>query len=182
MNDIIAIIDMDGFVVNKEFYCRELGMLNVDKDTGMSWHFNTGLNWQNLSLKDQKCCAYVCRQIMKLPFNDYRALQLNHLPEIVKCFYSELKISETSTLAYKGGHFEKELLQKLNIPAVNLEIYGCPRADHIFKDMVWLETCGKHFGKNSYRHCAKAEVEAYGLWLKENQKNNTTELNCIIAH
>ena len=170
MNTIVGILDMDGYVVNKKFYCRELEMLDVNKDTGTSWHFNTGLIWQDLSLKDQKCCTYVCRQIVKLEFNDYRALQLTHLPEIVKGFYNELKIAERST--YKGGHFEKELLQKLHIPAVNLETFGCPRADHIFNNMIWIETCGRHFGKNAHRHCPKTEVEAYGHWLKENQKNN----------
>ena len=45
---------MDGFTVNKIFHCRELGLINVNKDVGISYHFNTGLNWSDLSLKDRK--------------------------------------------------------------------------------------------------------------------------------
>ena len=51
MNNIVGILDMDGFKVNKTFYCRELGLINVDEDTGTSYHFNTGLDWSDLSVK-----------------------------------------------------------------------------------------------------------------------------------
>ena len=32
MNTIGGIIDMDGFTVNKKFYCKELGMLRINED------------------------------------------------------------------------------------------------------------------------------------------------------
>ena len=172
MNAIVGIIDMDGLTVNKTFYCRELGLLNIDEDIGTAYHFDTGLNWKDLTPKDQKSCAYVCRHIMKLPFTGRQELPLSHLSTIVKDFYNNVKTSETCTLAYKGGHIEKDLLKELNIPALNLESFGCPKADHIFDKMIWLETCGKHFGIKPYRHCPKVEVEAYGLWLKENTKTH----------
>ena len=172
MNTIVGIIDMDGLTANKTFHCRELGLINVNEDTGISYHFNTGLKWTDLSLKDRKSCGYVCRHIMKLPFTARQELPLSHLPAIVKDFYNAMKTSETSSLAYKGGHFEKDMLRKLNIPALNLELFGCPKADHLFYKMIWLETCGKHFGINPYRHCPKAEVEAYRTWLKENMNTH----------
>ena len=30
-------------------------------------------------------------------------------------------------VAYKGGHVEKDLLNKLNIPYLDLETWGCPK-------------------------------------------------------
>ena len=168
MNTIVGIIDMDGFTANKTFHCRELGLINVNEDTGISYHFNTGLNWSDLSLKDRKSCAYVCHHIVKLPFTARQELPLSNLPTIVKDFYADMKTSKTSTLAYKGGHFEKDILRNLNIPSLNLELFGCPKVDHLFDNLIWLETCGKHFDINPHRHCPKVEVEVYRTRLKEN--------------
>jgi hypothetical protein len=57
---------------------------------------------------------------------------------------------------------------RLGVPSVNLEIYGCPKADKLFDELGWLETCGAHTSRKHYQHCAKVEVEAYGVWLNEN--------------
>jgi hypothetical protein len=49
-----------------------------------------------------------------------------------------------STIAYKGGHYEKDLLNSLSIPAVNLESFGCPKAKKLFDQIIWLKTCKNH--------------------------------------
>ena len=35
MNTIGGIIDMDGFKINKKFYCKELGILRMDKEVAV---------------------------------------------------------------------------------------------------------------------------------------------------
>ena len=82
-------------------------------------------------------------------------------------FYHEAKHSENLVLAYKGGHFEKDLLERLGVPSVNLERLGCPKASELIGDLVWLETCGNHLVKEAFMHCPKVEVEAYGQWLEK---------------
>ena len=72
-------------------------------------------------------------------------------------------------IAYNGGRIEKDLLKKTGIPFVNRESFGCPKAEHLFDDLVWLETYGNRTEPNAYQHCAKVEVEAFGHWLA-NQK------------
>jgi hypothetical protein len=68
-----------------------------------------------------------------------------------------------------GGHYERDLLNRLNIPGVNLEACGCPRAEVLFDQLGWLETCGKHLTTvEAYRHCPKLETEAFGYWLNQN--------------
>jgi hypothetical protein len=54
--------------------------------------------------------------------------------------------NSNSTIAYKGGHYETDLLNSLNIPAVNLESFGCPKgkAEKLFDQIIWLETCKNH--------------------------------------
>ena len=174
MNNIVGILDMDGFRVNKTFYCRELGVINVNEDIGTSYHFDTGLDWSNLTVKEQKCCAYVCRHIIKLPFKAHRgSLPLSNLHGIVNDFYANIKKSEKSVLAYKGGHLEESMLKELNIPAINLESFACPKAVCLFGKLPWIETCEQHFGTEQHEHCPKVEVEAYAMWFRENKEKWT---------
>ena len=170
MNDIVEIIDLDGYTINKKFLCRELATIGVGQDTGTSYHFNIGVHWKDLTLKDRKSCMYVYQHVHKLPLNAHRgSLPLGNLDGIVKDFYTSVKEKEESTLAYKGGCLERNLLKKLNILACNLEWYGCPKAEQLFSKLPWLETCGKHIGTDPYKHCPKVEVEGFMLWLKEHK-------------
>ena len=168
MDRIVGIIDMDGFVINKKFHCRELGIIEVGKEEGRSYLFDIGIRWQDLSIKDRKSCLYVMKHIHKLSLNSPPgSFQLRNLKEIVKDFYENVKINGESTLAYKGGHIELDLLKELCIPTVNLEAYGCPKAEYLFDKLVWLETCPNHIATHAYKHCPKVEVEAFAAWLKE---------------
>ena len=167
MNRIVGIIDMDGFTIAKKFYCKELGVLKIGNDEGSSYHFNLGINWQDLSVKDRQQCKFVSEKIHKLRFEDPKGIPLANLEGIVQEFYECTKRDTMSTIGYKGGHFERDLLRKLEIPSVNLEDFGCPKAVHLFDKLAWLETCGMHIGKDPYLHCPKVEVEAFGCWLKE---------------
>ena len=112
---------------------------------------------------------FLTRKIHKLPFKTLGkdTYQIETLEQIVKDFYINVKNNEQSTIAYKGGHFERDLLNKLDIPSINLEQFGCPKADKLFDQLIWLETCGNHIGEHSYQHCPKVEVEAFGKWLKK---------------
>ena len=170
MNNIVGIIDMDGFPIGKKFYCKELGVLKIGDDNARSYFFDLGINWNDLSEKHKKTCAYIIKYIHKLPFGvpeGVRAYKQSQLEEIVVKFYHEAKQSENSIIAYKGGHFEKDLLIKLSIPYVNLEIFGCPKVNQLFDKLIWMETCGHHIEEHSYQHCPKVEVEAFGAWLEE---------------
>jgi hypothetical protein len=81
--------------------------------------------------------------------------------------YREIQIDSNSTIAFKGGHYERDLLASLRIPAVNLECFNCPKAEKLFDQLIWLETCGNHLESNAYQHCAKVEVEAFAMWLQQ---------------
>ena len=168
MNNIVGIIDMDGFTVERKFYCKELGIIETGEDEAKTYLFDIGLRWANLTTKDRKSCMFLTKHIHKLPFGASRgSLMLNNLHDIVKSFYDTVKENEESTLGYKGGHFERDLLKQLKIPAVNLEDFGCPKAEFLFDKLIWLETCGQHLDTHAYQHCPKVEVEAFAAWLKE---------------
>ena len=170
MNNLVGIIDMDGFTVTKKCYCKELGVLQVGEDVGASYLFDIGIRWLDLAVKDRKNCMFLTRNIHKLPFNNPQGsnpIPLGNLEDIVEHFYEGVRRDECSTIAYKGGHFERDLLRRLKIPSINLENLGCPKAEHLFNRLIWLETCGYHIGEDPYLHCPKVEVEAFACWLKE---------------
>ena len=170
VQDIAAIIDMDGFSVNGKFLCKELGFLSVGDATAQSFFFDTGLQWNDLTPKDRRACRYVQTHIHKLPFGvpvGVDALPLSSLPKIISQLYENVRQNSRSAIAYKGGIYERDLLARLNIPALDLQDYGCPKAEKLFDQLVWLETCGKHTENAAYQHCAKVEVEAFAMWLEK---------------
>ena len=83
MNQIAGIIDMDGFTIARKFYCKELGTINIKHDEGASYHFNLGIKWNDLSIKDRKNCTFVSTKIHKLQFEDPKGIPLTNLNGIV---------------------------------------------------------------------------------------------------
>ena len=43
--DIVFVIDMDGFNVKRNFFCKELGIIKFGNDEAGSFFFDTGLRW-----------------------------------------------------------------------------------------------------------------------------------------
>ena len=133
-----------------------------------SYFFDIEVNWRDLSVKDGKPCAYGMNHIHKLPFGvppGVKPYSISSVGNIVSERFKAVCKSENSVVAYKGSHYEKDLLASLGIPAIDLEDYGCPKAKDLMKTMVWLETCGHHLVPDAYAHCPKVEVEAYAQWL-----------------
>ena len=163
--NVIGILDLDGFFVQKTFFCRELGIIRHGDTYGTSFHFNTTLSYENLNEKDKIKTKFLQHHIHGLSLSDENGLKQDMVDVIAKKFYNTYRINNESVLAYKGGSIEKDLLTKLNIPSINLELFGCPKATNIFPEMVWLESCGEHNllknKTNTYEHCPKVEVEAF---------------------
>ena len=169
LSDVVAIFDMDGFLINKKFFCKELGIIRVGDVAAQSYFFNIGVNWWDLSAKDGKTCAYVINHVHRLPFGippAVKAYSISALGNIILELFKGMCKTKNSVIGYKRGHYEKDLLASLSIPAIDLEKYGCPKAKDLIKTMVWLETCGHHLVPDAYFHCPKVEVEAYAQWLE----------------
>ena len=168
LSDVVAIFDMDGFLINKKFFCKEFGIIRVGDVAARSYFFDIEVNWRDLSAKDRKTCAYVINHVHKLPFGvppGVKPYSISALENIVSEQFKAICKSENSVIGYKGGHYKKDLLASLSIPAIDLENYGCPKAKDLMKTMVWLETCCHHLVPDAYFHCPKVEVEAYAQWL-----------------
>ena len=121
------------------FSCKKLFFAKSSElsQTETSFHFNTTLCYEKLCEKDKTNVKFLQKHVHGLSLGDENDLNKDMLDVIVKKFYTAYKTDNKSVLAYKGGSIEKDLLAKLNIPSVNLELFGCPKARNIFPEMVW---------------------------------------------
>ena len=75
LDNVVAIMDMDGFTINKKFHCKELGLIKIGDVVAKSYFFDIGFEWSELSSKDKKTCDYVMRFIHKLPLGVPRSVK-----------------------------------------------------------------------------------------------------------
>ena len=175
---ICLIVDMEGFFLPK-FHVRELGYATYLGSAG-SKHYTMPMKYTDLVPTQQRQANFVTRRIHGLPFTPTHfedAQPQEQLVQDVADLYQLYMTPEKPTIAYKGGHIEKDLLSELELgPFVDLEDFGCPKVvdliHHGFEQEVW--DCGLHQG-NGAAHCAMAECQILRDWVnfKINQlKNN----------
>ena len=168
MDQITLIIDLEGFYLSRGFFVRELGWCTIQGEND-SQHFYSRLHYKDLNYKDRRTVNYVYKHIHGLRFEaTYReaALPQRDVDAIVRALY------RGGLVAYKGGHLEKDLLDKMGLPSVNLEDFGCPKAD-----LLWSKTedhgksCGHH-KKQTFKlvHCPKQETFLFFQWLQNKLK------------
>ena len=93
------------------------------------------------------------------------------VPGVVRALYLSVKLGEQDIIAYKGGRFEKNLLDQLNIPAIDLSDFDCPSFKHLTaseREKYSHLNCGQHRflrdGAHTF-HCATMEVAFHRDWL-----------------
>lgn len=160
MRDIVGIVDMDGFTIRRKFCCKEIAILIMEEDP-MMWNntFHSQAVIDSMSRNDWKTHDYVVNhRIYDVPIyhRDFQSVRMECLDEVVLELYPDW-----GTMAYKGGHYEKDLLEKLGIPSFNLEELGCPKANQLAPRYDGCPQCGLH----QFGHCPKQEVALFARWF-----------------
>ena len=167
-NSVCLVIDLEGFFVQKKFQVREMGYYSWDE------HFDRHAFFQpaalkNLSHKDKKTVNFAKHNIHGLTYQpryQERAYEYDEVDIVLLRLYSQFKTEKRTVVAYKGGHVEKDLLNKLNIPCLDLETWGCPKYEQLKQTIVEpLGSCGFHLNDNIH-HCPMAECQAFWLWFQ----------------
>ena len=95
-----------------------------------------------------------------------RAYEYDEVDIVLLRLYSQFKTEKRTVVAYKGGHVEKDLLNKLNITCLDLETWGCPKYEQLKQTIVEpLASCGFHLNDNIH-HCPMTECHAFWLWFQ----------------
>lgn len=165
LSQVTLILGIDGFRLSSgQFLVRELGWCTI-KGENDSQHFYSPLRYRDLSYKDRRTVNYVYRQVHGLRFEaPYKeaALPQRDVEGVIRTLYKE------GLIAFKGGQIEKEILDKMGLPCVDLEKYGCPKADVLWsKDYLTGTSCGHHkVDTMTFIHCPKQETFLFFQWLE----------------
>ena len=121
---------------------------------------------------DKKACttiAYQYHNCHGLAFHPkYKCRKPSRVEDDFLAIYAQ-QPKNRPVVAYKGGHIEKDFLERLGVPSVNLELYGCPKYE-LLKDVSVVQPCGHHVD-NSKHHCPVVETACFMTWLFYNRKS-----------
>lgn len=172
MEQITHIVDMDGFIVDKIFLCKELSIIDVRDGSYEHATFQLGKSFHYLSNADKKSALYVSNFIHGIPFKDfgYEKYRQDQIFDVIQNF---LHSCANPIVAYKGGCFERDILQKMSMKSINLEEFGCPKFDVLIQNPLYkitTEPCPLHcwrMKKPSLKphHCCLREVQTFRAWL-----------------
>lgn len=171
MEKICVVIDLEGFHIKSRggFHVREMGFCDWQRHHIGSNHYQTFRHITDLSKKDKITANYVSKHIHGLPYTPHwreNARPPHEVYDDVLALYEQHGTPQRDRLGYKGGHVEKDLLNRLNIPMHDLEQDGCPPFRKMER-LVGVSGCGHH--KNPLiHHCPRTEcVHFVNLMRKE---------------
>ncbi|GFU97688.1 uncharacterized protein TNCV_4455741 [Trichonephila clavipes] len=190
LEKVCCILDIDGFDIRvydefccsytTEFMVRELGYVKIDPTCDYlpkSYRFDLTRKMKLVKTTPEvrQTLYFQSKHVIGLPItpgrNERDCIQYECLEKVLKDIYYFCQRSGANVVAYKGGEKEKNILERLEIPSVDLQCFGCPS----FKDLIKfgrvysaLRDCGHHteLKKGKLMHCPKAEVIAYRDWYK----------------
>jgi hypothetical protein len=169
--EVVFLLDMDGYRKNGKFQCKELGLKGLDCNKALSFHFYHG-PYSQLTDREQQTARWIERNLFDIPYDAwwFGMLGSRSVPRVVAGVYDveqdgHPQTWETKgTVAYKGGQVEKDLLDSLKIPSLNLEELGCPKMEVLAEEAPFLfDHCGHH--KNVLSHCPQKEVLLFEWWF-----------------
>ena len=167
LDQVCGVLDFDGYYFQKTFHIREMGWCNYKCTQRYSYHYFIACPFPKGDEKARKTISYVYKRVHGLAYYPkYRCRSPVRWENDFLNIYAK-QPQGRPFVAYKGGNLEKDFLERLGIPAVNLERFGCPKFDH----MQRLETttsCGHHL-KPSRHHCPKVECYHFMQWLRNNK-------------
>ncbi|KAL9979127.1 hypothetical protein ACROYT_G016741 [Oculina patagonica] len=114
-----------------------------------NYQFNTRLlHWSDEDFSSRKTMSAVKNNVHRLtyqPRKEEKAYKYYSVEELMRDLYEETNTPQRIEVTYKGGHVQRDLLNKLNIPSVNLELYGWSKYD-VLKELVVepKPICGFH--------------------------------------
>lgn len=181
LGNVSHIIDVEYFTVQSMPVAKELGIIDIKTGQLTSYYYKVG-SFSKLNSFDRTNAIWLKNNIHGLLFRD----ELTDYPQINICEHIKT-IDNLNVVAYKGGEFEKQLLDYLGIANVNLEAYNCPRYDQLVEhyniDAYNNEQCSRHVCRNvsnkklvsKYLHCPRIELLYYRHWFLEYAYNTNND-------
>lgn len=159
------IFDVDGFEIDGKFLTKELAIVNLKTKEVKSYTFKVG-EFSELSKKNKKTVLWLTKNVHGLRFEDSpNDRPQSEVYDIVYEYCLKALLND-QFIGYKGGHYEKDILEHLNHGSlgVNIESYGCPKVEKLVDEESKKYMCDKHVSDNV--HCPKVEVFCFMRYLQ----------------
>ena len=163
-DDVCLVIDLECFRVQGRQQCRELGYSTWRGHTGRV-AFRPIQPFHRLNRDDRRQVVFLTKHIHGLSYvpKDGERVVSNPVEDVVQQLYAASASEGRRRVAFKGGHVERDLLLRLNIPFLDLETLGCPKYNLLRRGDE--ETCGHHESPDKH-HCAMAECRVFFDWYR----------------
>ena len=169
LDKVAVVLDLESFFVDGKHNPRELGWVDHRGDHG-NLKFKMPCKFDELSDKDKRTALFVIRKVTGLRFeNNPEECTLNgdELEKVILAVYQNSKTQQKNLIAFKGGHTERDLLRRLNIPSIDIEEHECPKyVDMLKAGHKPKRNCGQH-AVGSCFHCATEECYAFFKWIRQ---------------
>ena len=166
MSAICCCVDLDGFHVQGQFQVREVGWCDWERKRVGCYHYKPSIPHASLNAVDKRTVSYVQAYVTGLPYYPSRrerdVREQDRVKDDIVAIWRRCKTPFARKVAYKGGHVERDLLDELSIPSVDLELVGCPKYEQCTRLPF---DCGCH---DNNKHCSMSEAFAFMHWFKTN--------------
>jgi len=174
INQIACVVDVQGFIVDKKFYPRELAIVN--DIVNVSFNVDPEIQLQNTSKYQLGCLNFQTHQLHGLsirPSDGTFNITNSTFKDFLYVMVKTLTNNEKPIIAIKN-HQLRPILQRLNIDYVDVE-----KGDIIIPSTESLDnanplgkwTCGLHSESGDInRKCALRKSCNVWSWLKRNQE------------
>ena len=165
LSHVCLVLDLEGFEVQGQFLVRELGWCDW---TGQHWALfiiapPSLIQWPGKTDVSFALYATTSTVYPILPPTENKPRPTAHLEQDVKELVHKFQQPNKTVVAYKGGHYEEELLQRWGIPHFNLEQARCPKFDTMTR-LCRPTSCGCH--DHPWRHhCPQIECYHFVHWM-----------------
>ena len=130
--NIIGVLDLDGFFVQKTFFCKELGIITHGDTYGTSFHFDTTLSYENLSEKDKTSVEFLQRHIHGLSLSDENDLDKDMVDIIVEKILRRIQNKQRKCTGIQGRIYRKRLANKTKHSFNKLRTFRMSQSDKHF--------------------------------------------------
>ena len=163
-DDVCLVIDLECFRVQGRQRCRELGYSTWRGHSGRV-AFRPIHPFHSLTRDDKRQVALLTKHIHGLSYvpQDGEHAVSTSVEDVVQRLYAASAWAGRRRVAFKGGHVERDLLLRLNIPYLDLETLGCPKYNLLRRGDE--QTCGHHQLPDRH-HCAMAECKVFFDWYR----------------
>ena len=156
-------IDLDGFRVQGQFQVRELGWCDWERKRVGCYRYAPSIPWSHLNAVDKRTVYYVQTYVTGLSYYPSRrerdVREQSQVKEDIVTIWRTCQTPQHQHVAYKGGHVERDLLDELRLPSLDLELVGCPK----YEQCTPLPfNCGHH---DHTLHCSMSEAFAFMHWF-----------------